>query len=90
VFRILLRGDFLLQGFRNKDVRRALDPLAEKDVIRQRKASARITRLIRLLRAHALIRKIPTTRYYRVTTKGELVMTTALKLRTLDLTALAA
>ena len=90
VFRVLLRGEFLLQGFRNKDVRRGLDPTAAKDPASRRKASGRISRLMRLLRAHGLIRKMPRTRYYRVTTKGQQVMTTALKLRATDLVALAA
>jgi hypothetical protein len=90
VFRVLLRGEFLLQGFRNKDVRRALEPIADKDPDCRRQASGRITRLLRLLRAHGLIRKVPTTRYYRVTHKGQQVMTTALKLRATDLAALAA
>jgi hypothetical protein len=90
VFRVLLRGEFLLQGFRNKDVRRAMDPTAERDADSRRQASGRITRLLRLLRAHAMIRKVPTTRYYRVTPKGKQVMTTALKLRDADLVALAA
>jgi hypothetical protein len=90
VFQVLLRGEFLLQGFRNKDIRAALDPSADKLPERRRKASARITRLIRLLRAHALIRKVPTTRYYRVTAKGHHVMSLALKLRDVDLVTLAA
>jgi len=53
-------------------------------------ASARITRLFRLLRAHGLIRKVSTTFYYQVTRKGVLVMTTALRLRELDLAAISA
>ena len=48
--------------------------------MRRRKASGRITRYLRLLRAHGLIRKVSGTRYYRVTPKGHQVMTTALKL----------
>ncbi len=89
VFRVLLRGDFLLQGFRNKDLRRALHASAEKEPATRRQASGRITRLIRLLRAHAMIRKVPATRYYRVTDKGQSIMTLALKLRDVDLAALA-
>ncbi len=62
-----MRGEFLLQGFRNKDLRLHLFPEAEFHAIRRRKASDRITRCLRLLRAHGLIRKVPGTRYYRVT-----------------------
>jgi DNA-binding PadR family transcriptional regulator len=37
-----------------------------------------------------LIRKIPTTRYYRVTDKGHRLMTLVLKLRETDLTQVTA
>lgn len=90
VFRVLLRGQYLLQGFRNPDLRRALTPEVEKNAEERRRASGRMTRLLRLLRAHALIRKVSTTRYYRVTDKGKRVMTTALQLRATDLACLAA
>jgi hypothetical protein len=90
LFRVVLRGEFLLQGFRNPDLRRALLPEAERDPCRRRQASARITRLLRLLRAHGLIRKVPSTRYYRVTVKGQQVMPLALQLRETDLARLAA
>ena len=90
VFRAVMRGEFLLQGFRNKDLWRHLFPEAESHAIRRRKASGRITRCLRLLRAHGLIRKVSGTRYYRVTQKGHHVMTTALKLRQMDVSRLAA
>jgi hypothetical protein len=90
VFQVVLRGEFLVQGFRNRDLRRRLNPEAESNPAARRKASARISRLLRLLRAHGLIRKIPNTRYYRVTEKGHHVMTTALKLREIDVSRLAA
>jgi hypothetical protein len=90
VFRIMLRGEFVLQGFRNPDIRRALMPEAEKDAKRRRQASGRVTRLLRLMRVHGLIGKVPSTRYYRVTEKGNQLMTTALRLRGTDLACLAA
>lgn len=90
LFAVLLDGRFLLQGFRNKDVRRRLMPCLGDDVIARKQASARVTRLFRLLRAHGLIQKVSTTFYYRVTRRGVQVMTTALRLRELDLAALAA
>jgi predicted transcriptional regulator len=49
-----------------------------------------MTRLFRLLRAHGLIQKVSRTSYYRVTRKGTHVLSTALRLRELDLAALAA
>ena len=89
LFAVLLDGEFLLQGFRNKDVRRRLygtltDPAA------RRQASGKITRLIRLLRAHGIVRKVSRTTYYRVTSNGQQLMATALSLRDLNLAACAA
>jgi hypothetical protein len=49
-----------------------------------------MTRWLRLLRAHALLRKISGTRYYRVTAKGQRIMTAALKRRDADVAKLSA
>jgi hypothetical protein len=90
LFAALLDGKFLLQGFRNKDIRHTLYPQAEPRRQPRRQASARVTRLLRLLRAHGLIQKVSHTLYYRVTNRGQHVMTTALRLRQIDIAALAA
>ena len=78
-----MQGEFLLQGFRNRDLREALrdDP---------RSNSARITRLLTLFRAHKLIFKVNNRNYYRITTKGREVMATALRVRQADVVLLAA
>jgi hypothetical protein len=89
LFRLLLRGEHVIQGIRNPEIRRELYPEDEKDPVRQRRASGRVTRWFRLLRAHGLIRKVSHTRYYRVTVKGNRVMSMALKLRELDVSLLA-
>jgi hypothetical protein len=90
LFALLLDGQFLLQGFRNKDVRQRLLADPGSDALQRQKAAGKITRLFRLLRAHRLIRKVSKTFYYRVTPKGQHVMSTALQLRELNLYALAA
>ncbi|PYR90278.1 MAG: hypothetical protein DMF84_20375 [Acidobacteria bacterium] len=89
VFQLLLHGQFSIQGIRNADLRRPLISQADATTTR-RQASARISRLLRLLRAHGLLRKVSGTRYYRVTIKGHQVMTTALKFRNTDIALLAA
>ena len=89
-FQIVLSGDFLLQGFRNKDLRQALFPTAARRSKERKRASGRVTRLLRLYRAHGLIKKISHTSYYRVTEKGQRVMSTALRLREIDIPQLAA
>ena len=87
LFALLQDGIFQLQGFRNRDVRKRLYPGCERDREKKQKSAARVTRLLRLLRAHGLIRKVPHTFYYRITNKGNHVMSAALKLR--DLSPLA-
>jgi hypothetical protein len=89
LFAALLRGEFLIAGFRNRDLRADLFPVNQTPLA-QRRASARITRHVRLLRAHALIRKVPGTFSYRVTPKGQHLMSTALKMRRSDIALLAA
>jgi hypothetical protein len=89
LFCILLRGEHALQGFRNVDIRQALYPADERESTARRSNSGRTTRWLRLLRAHRLIRKVPSTQYYRVTPRGNSVMSTALKLRECDIGRLA-
>jgi hypothetical protein len=81
LFAILTDGKFLLQGFRNADLRERLFQPPPRAPDRRRKASGQISRQLRLLRAHGLIRKVTGTFYYRITKRGQQVMTTALKLR---------
>ena len=90
VFQAVLSGQFLLKGFTNHDLREHLGVRRASDEQSRRRQSARITRLLRLLRAHRLIRKVSGTRYYRVTSKGQRTMTAALKLRDADVAKLVA
>jgi hypothetical protein len=85
VFLAAMRGEHRLHGFRNRDLAQHLYPTGRKDVVERRRRSARVTRLIQLLRAHGLAAKIPRARRYRVTAKGELLMSAALKVKTQDL-----
>jgi hypothetical protein len=82
LFQLLLHGEFTVQGFRNRDLRQALRPTTKN-------TSARISRLLALLRAHKLIFKVSKTNYYRITRKGHQIMATALKFRQPDLALLA-
>ena len=89
VFQVVLDGRFLLRGFTNRDLRQALWP-GPKDPEQSRRQSGKTTRLLRLLRAHGLIRKVSRTRYYRVTDRGQKTMSASLILRTADVTRIAA
>jgi hypothetical protein len=89
---IVNRGEFSLNGFRNRDLRCRLYP-ATNDKGKQRRAMAAVGRRLRLLRAHGLIAKVPKTHRYIVTEKGRNVITALLAARnasTEKLTALAA
>jgi hypothetical protein len=67
----IARGEFVTAGFRNRDIRNHLFPkaptLCDKD---QRRLSAQISRRLRLLRAHGIIKKIPKTHRYQLTDRG--------------------
>jgi hypothetical protein len=64
------RGEFCINGFRNKDLRPLLLDQRPSDPVEARRFSRRVTRLIRLLRAHHLVRKIPRTHRYKATRKA--------------------
>jgi hypothetical protein len=84
LFRAVLRGEHALMGFRNRDVRQRLYA-ATHDPVRQRGQSARVSRQLKILNAHALIAKIPRSRRWRVTRKGHALMAATVKLATHDL-----
>jgi hypothetical protein len=68
------RGEFALNGFRNRDLRALLYGTAEVAAAELKRQGARITRQIRMLRAHHLIRKVATTHRYTLTPKGRLTI----------------
>lgn len=69
------RGEFTINGFRNRDLRQLLygDPPA--DAYEQIRQSAAVTRKLALLRAHGLIKKIPKTHRYQLTAEGTIIVT---------------
>jgi hypothetical protein len=66
-------GEWLVAGFRNRDIRRILYGDAPNPSS-GRRAASRVTRLLGLLRAHGLIKKIPRTHRYLLTTEGTSVI----------------
>ena len=87
---VLQEGTFLLQGFRNKDLRSRLFPHVNRNDKERKRAAGRVTRLLRLLRADRLIRKVSGTFDYRITQKGQKVMTAAQKRRDTEVLAMSA
>lgn len=68
------RGEFLVNGFRNRDLRSLLYADATTDATEQRRRSAAVTRQLRLLRAHGVIQKVAPTHRYQVTEYGRTVI----------------
>jgi hypothetical protein len=81
LFRADLRGDWRLRGFRNHDLAQALFGSAHVSPEEKRRRTVQVCRHLQLLRAHGLIAKIPHCNRYRVTTKGDALMCSAISLR---------
>lgn len=67
-------AEFLINGFRNRDVQKALFGEAATDQATRRRHCGQVTRKLRLLRAHGLIQKVPHTHRYLVSSKGRQVI----------------
>lgn len=70
-FRLLMRGEFFISGFTNKSLRQHLSG----------KSSGQVTRLLKRLRVHGLIKKVARRYKYYLTEFGRQVVLMALKLR---------
>jgi hypothetical protein len=75
------RHEFLINGLRNRDLRRLLYGEGEVPAAEQRRRSAAVTRQLRLLRAHGLIHKVPRTHRYVVSAAGRQAITALLAAR---------
>jgi hypothetical protein len=65
----LLRGEFAINGFRNRDIRRLLHPKTRSGQ-EQCRQSAQVSRLLRLFREHGMIYKIKGSHRYQLTAQG--------------------
>jgi len=89
-FAALLAGHTAVAGCCAHDLRAVLSPQEPTDATAQKRLTGRVSRLLRLYRAHGLIAKITHTRRYRITPKGHQIMSTAIRCRTANLSQLAA
>ena len=78
-------GRYLVNGFRNKDIGKIIFP----EIRNPRKLSSKVSRLLKKLRQHGLIKKIPKSRRYHVTSKGRRIMGALIELRHREYPALA-
>jgi hypothetical protein len=85
------RGEFAINGLRNRDIRQLMFGNQEKiDAKEKRRRSGIVTRLLRLLRAHHLISKVPRTHRYQITPTGRRVVTSLATARQADTAKLLA
>jgi hypothetical protein len=75
LLKAISRHEFLINGLRNRDLRRVLYAETEATPIEERRRSAAVTRQLRLLRAHGLIHKVPKTHRYVVSEFGRKAIT---------------
>jgi hypothetical protein len=74
------RGEFKINGFRNRDLRALLFP-TKTTAQEQKRRSGAVTRKLALLRAHGLIKKLSGTHRYVLTDKGSTTITALLAAR---------
>lgn len=70
----IARGEFAINGFRNRDLRLLLHPARPTTPTDRRRQTARISRLIRLLRAHGLVRRVPRTYRYTLSPSAQQII----------------
>jgi hypothetical protein len=86
---IISRGEFNINGFRNRDIRQGIYP-GNHDAHTKRCLSARITYRLRVLRAHGIIRKVPRTFRYVLTDKGRQIVTAVIQTQHIPITRITA
>ena len=74
-------GEFLVHGLRNKNLQALLFATAPNSAAEKRRRSARVSRQIRLLRAHGILRKVARENRYHVTASGRQIITAVLAAR---------
>ena len=77
------RGEFRLNGLRNRDLRALLYPKTTNATLHHRQAAA-ITRRLALLRAHGILQKVSHTHRYQLTKTGQRILTALLAARHCD------
>ena len=70
LLRAVNRGEFTINGLRNRDLQALLYPEPARDQATARRRSAAISRKLRLLRAHGILHKLPHTHRYQVSAQA--------------------
>lgn len=72
---VIARPEFMVNGMRNRDLVVALDGKLAVDAEDRKRRSAQMSRQLRMLRGHGLLKKVPKTHRYQVTDRGRLILT---------------
>ena len=83
------RGECTLNGLRNRDLRGLLFAKPGRTKAEQKRQAAAVSRKLRLLRAHRLIRKVPRTNRYHLTDAGRIVVSALIVARNANTQQLA-
>ena len=83
------RGEFLINGLRNRDLRAVLHPDDSLNPLAVKRRSAAISRKLRMLIAHGLLQKIQHTHRYQVTAEGRRILAALAAARAADVQKLA-
>ena len=67
-------GEFLINGFRSRDLQPLLYATPAESSAERRRRSSAISRKLRMLRAHGLIQKVPHTHRYHVAGTGRAIL----------------
>jgi hypothetical protein len=74
LLKAISRGQFNINGFRNRDIRNILFP-GNHDASIRRRLPARVTHRLRILRAHGIIKKVQHTHRYVLTKRMRQIAT---------------
>ena len=85
LFQAVSRGEFSVNGFRNRDLQAFLFKSPADSPQEKRRRSARISRLLRMLRAHRLVKRVSKTYRHTLTQKGRDILTAILTTRRITL-----
>lgn len=75
LFEAVNRGEFSINGLRNRDLQALLFSSPPDCAQEKRRRSARISHLLRILRAHGILQKVPKSHRYQLTPRGHDILT---------------
>lgn len=79
IFKAIMHGDHLVHGFYNADIRTKLHG-ASRDPHQRRKQANAVSRILKRLHVRGLVAKIPHTRRWRTTIKGQAMLARIIQL----------